>query len=129
MCIRDSIETSVSLFEVGMDSLMALELVMALESRLGIRLPEMALSEGPAVEGLARHIIRALRPDAAGEEPATPDALAQAVNAVAAKHSGEISAALVEQFSAELRAAGGPDAGSLTGKDDPGRTSQGAGPA
>jgi aryl carrier-like protein len=45
-----------SLFDVGMDSLMAIELASTLEESLEIKLPMMALSEGPTIQKLAERI-------------------------------------------------------------------------
>jgi phthiocerol/phenolphthiocerol synthesis type-I polyketide synthase C len=38
---------------MGLDSLMGVELVLALEARFGIRLPVMALSQSPTISKLA----------------------------------------------------------------------------
>ncbi|MGK9007589.1 acyl carrier protein, partial [Citrobacter europaeus] len=49
--------------DMGLDSLMGVELIVALESRFGIRLPVMALSESPTVNKLATRLIQLLRGD------------------------------------------------------------------
>jgi acyl carrier protein len=60
-----------SLFDMGMDSLMGVELVGALESGMGIHLPILALSEGPTIEKLSTRIVSMLHLDkAASLEPA-----------------------------------------------------------
>ena len=48
------------LSEVGMDSLMAVELRLALETRLGINLPLMSLAEGTSVVSIASRLAAAL---------------------------------------------------------------------
>jgi hypothetical protein len=45
---------------MGMDSLMAVELRLALESRLGIDLPLMSLAEGTSVSSIAARLAGAL---------------------------------------------------------------------
>jgi acyl carrier protein len=53
-----------SVHDLGMDSLMAVELVMGLEKRFGLELPAMMLSEGITVERVAARVIdRLLRTD------------------------------------------------------------------
>ena len=54
---KDKIEEHKSLYEMGMDSLMGVELVTALDQRFGIHLPVMALSEGPTIAKLTERII------------------------------------------------------------------------
>ena len=46
---------------MGLDSLMGVELVVAVESRFGTRLPMMALSESPTITKLATWIMEQLR--------------------------------------------------------------------
>lgn len=82
-----------SLFDIGMDSLMALELATAIDGRIGTRLPDSILSEAPTVERLAQRLARMLRPaasddDIAGE--AASDGLAE-VRALMARHGGDMS--------------------------------------
>lgn len=52
----DRLETDRSIFDMGMDSLMALELRMAIEERFGVELPVMAMSEGASIARLAERI-------------------------------------------------------------------------
>lgn len=52
----EKIDERRSLFEAGMDSLMAVELAASLEETLEIKLPMMALSEGPTIQKLAERI-------------------------------------------------------------------------
>jgi acyl carrier protein len=67
----DKIAVDRSLHDIGLDSLMGVELVTALESRFGIQLPVMALTEGPTINKLTQRIISHIRgtgqPDAAGD--------------------------------------------------------------
>lgn len=56
----DRIDPSRSVHELGMDSLMAVELVMGLEKRFSLELPAMLLNEGITVERVAGRIIERL---------------------------------------------------------------------
>ena len=49
-----------SIYDMGLDSLMGVELVIAVEARFGFRLPVMALSENPTILKLAERIITEL---------------------------------------------------------------------
>jgi NAD(P)-dependent dehydrogenase (short-subunit alcohol dehydrogenase family)/acyl carrier protein len=77
-----------SLYDLGMDSLMGLELVSAVEARFGIVLPIMALSEGLTIDRLVERLIRQLKGAA---EPAT-DGLLSRVEQAGAAHSADIIA-------------------------------------
>jgi acyl carrier protein len=101
----DRIEPSVSLFEMGMDSLMAVELATSLEVRLGIQLSAMSLSNGPTIERIAARIARQVRPgDDAAETAPGEGGLAEHVRHVAAQHASEVSDAAVRELSEEMRA-------------------------
>ena len=56
----DKIDMDVSIFELGMDSLMAVELRTALEQRLGITVPAMALREGVTIRSLSESLYERL---------------------------------------------------------------------
>lgn len=55
------------LSEIGMDSLMAVELRLALESRLGIDIPILSLSDGTTLTKIAARIVLALSDESAGD--------------------------------------------------------------
>lgn len=77
----DRIEPQRPLAELGMDSLMAVELRLAVEQRFGVSVPLLALSEGATLSAMAGRIIRSLgTPDAAepkGEAALLADRLTQ----------------------------------------------------
>jgi acyl carrier protein len=52
----ERLNTEMSVFELGMDSLMAMELRVAIEERFGIDLPAMAIAEGITISRLADRI-------------------------------------------------------------------------
>lgn len=74
--------------ELGLDSLMSVELVVAVEERFGIRLPVMELSESSSIDKLTLRIIDLLRGNQHAEQP---DAQALARDTLA-KHGVELSA-------------------------------------
>lgn len=66
LCIDvDRIDRARSLHDLGMDSLMGVELALALEKRCGIQLPTMMLNEGPTIERLGTRLVEKL----IGEQP------------------------------------------------------------
>jgi acyl carrier protein len=61
------------LFNMGLDSLMALELTVLLEKNLGVRLTESLVFEHPTVDDLVRHFLRdVLFPEDTTTSSATP---------------------------------------------------------
>ena len=74
------IEPQRSVYDMGFDSLMGVELVTALESRLGVQVPVMALSEASTLARLADYLVRKLQgqdaEDAADAEQAQQASLA-----------------------------------------------------
>jgi phthiocerol/phenolphthiocerol synthesis type-I polyketide synthase C len=105
----ERIEAATSLLDMGMDSLMAVELATSIEARLDIQLSALALSSGPTIENVVERIVRLLRPS---EQSVAADAgrdahVAQALD-VAARHMGDLSAENAAEFSAGIGAAGAP---------------------
>jgi acyl carrier protein len=68
----DDIDPRRPLAEIGMDSLMGLELKMAVEQRFGVELPLMAMTAGKSLADIVGHMITQLRPRT--DEPSLPDA-------------------------------------------------------
>ena len=88
----ERIESTDSLLDMGMDSLMAVELATSIESRLDIRLSALALSGSPSVASIVERIQRLLQA-ADGAAAATTDGnLAAHVSLVASQHVEELSA-------------------------------------
>jgi acyl transferase domain-containing protein/NADPH:quinone reductase-like Zn-dependent oxidoreductase/acyl carrier protein/short-subunit dehydrogenase len=74
----DKIDTSKSIFDMGLDSLMGVELVVALEARFGVRLSVMAISENPSIEKLTQRLVSLLRAqtnDSSNAEQHSPDTI------------------------------------------------------
>jgi acyl transferase domain-containing protein/NADPH:quinone reductase-like Zn-dependent oxidoreductase/acyl carrier protein len=102
----ERIEAGTSLLDMGMDSLMAVELATSIESALDIQLSALALSGGPTIESVVDRIVRLLHP---AEETAADGAagaqLTAQVLAVAAQHLGDLSVEISGEFGAEVAAA------------------------
>ena len=67
----EQIDPSEPLFNLGLDSLMALELMVLLEKNLGIKLTESLVFEYPTIEALAGYFNQELFPDDVSSAPAT----------------------------------------------------------
>jgi phthiocerol/phenolphthiocerol synthesis type-I polyketide synthase C len=91
--VPERIEPGVSLLDMGMDSLMAVELAASIEARLDIQLSALALGGGPTIESVVERVIRLLHP---GEDQAAAAAggagLDAQVLAVAEQHMGSLTA-------------------------------------
>lgn len=98
----DEIDPARPLTEIGMDSLMALELRMAAERRLGVDIPLLSLANGAALGDIARRIVDKARGQAGGDSYSGEAELA------AARHvEGEIDEEMAAVVSAvENKAAG-----------------------
>ena len=57
---REKLDVERSIFDLGMDSLMGMELVLAIEERFGVKLPVMALTEGANILRIAERITNQL---------------------------------------------------------------------
>ena len=66
----DKVDPSKSVFDLGMDSLMAVELRMSVEERLGVEVPAMALSEGISISQLAERLRDGVTGGGDPEDPA-----------------------------------------------------------
>lgn len=80
------LDTQRPLQELGLDSLMSVELIVALEERFGIRLPVMELSESSSIEKLSVRILSLLRGEAPANELSESAAMAESVLAIHGTH-------------------------------------------
>lgn len=96
----DKIEATRSVYDMGLDSLMGVELVVALENRFGIRLPVMALNESPTPAKLAERLVLLLRDE---HSDAQGDAVAASVQQVVASHAAEVGSSTVSDFVDEIK--------------------------
>lgn len=96
----DKIDPERSIYDMGLDSLMGVELIVALENRFGIRLPVMALSESPTVNKLAARLIELLR----GEQQSCPqDALSSTIGKLVSDHAAELSESTITEFVDDIK--------------------------
>ena len=99
----ERIEAGIPLLEMGMDSLMAVELAASIESALDIQLSALALSGGPTIESVVERIVRLLHPaEGAVEMDAVNSELRERALDVAARHIGDLSAENAAQFGIEI---------------------------
>jgi acyl carrier protein len=99
----DKIDEQRSLYDMGFDSLMGVELSTAVEARFSVRLPVMALSESPTVAKLAARILSQLT-GAEGEAEAAPrDEAADQARQIATQHADEEHAEAITRTAEELQ--------------------------
>jgi phthiocerol/phenolphthiocerol synthesis type-I polyketide synthase C len=95
----ERIDRNRALHDLGMDSLMAVELAISLEQRLGMRLPAALLNEAPTVNGLSQHIARMALGHGETDAPTTDlSETAKLVEALAKQHGETLSAEEVKSF-------------------------------
>jgi NADPH:quinone reductase-like Zn-dependent oxidoreductase/NAD(P)-dependent dehydrogenase (short-subunit alcohol dehydrogenase family)/aryl carrier-like protein len=87
----DRIDPERSIYDMGLDSLMGVELAVAIEARFGIRLPVMALSQSPTIARLAERIIQQLKQGDSTETAAGQKTLIAQAEQVASQHGVEVS--------------------------------------
>ncbi|CAB3871474.1 type I polyketide synthase [Achromobacter piechaudii] len=95
----EKIDATRSVYDMGLDSLMGVELVVALENRFGIRLPVMALNESPTPAKLAERLALLLRE----EHHEAGDAVAANVQQVAASHAVDVGSIAVTALVDEIK--------------------------
>jgi acyl carrier protein len=101
----ERVDAQRALQDLGLDSLMGVELMTAVEARFGVNIPVMALSETATVERLVARILRELRREDAGAAPPERE-LAEEVRLVAAQHAADVSREEIDEFAAEFRNGG-----------------------
>lgn len=99
----DRIDPTRSLHDLGLDSLMAVELALGLEHRFGIQLPVMMLNESPTAEKVTQRIVEKLlgssdQTDAAAN---TVDAMVQGITQ---QHGEALAAEDIQQITQDARA-------------------------
>jgi len=98
----DRINPERSFYEMGLDSLMGVELALALESRIGVRLPVFALSESPTIDKLAAFILAQLR---GSGHPAARSGVVAQIQQVATQHATEVDADTLARLAEEAATA------------------------
>ncbi|WP_434986127.1 SDR family NAD(P)-dependent oxidoreductase [Vreelandella zhaodongensis] len=82
---EEKIDVNRSVYDMGFDSLMGVELMTAIENRLGVQVPVMVLSEASSLNKLASVLIQKLHQHDNDVEEAPQDALAS----LAARHGAD----------------------------------------
>jgi acyl transferase domain-containing protein/acyl carrier protein len=85
----EKIGTGRSILDMGMDSLMGMELGMAVEESFQVKLSIMTMAEGATVHSLAQRIVESIQIQ---DEAAEPSGVAAQVAAVAAQHALDVGA-------------------------------------
>ncbi|MEQ5843314.1 SDR family NAD(P)-dependent oxidoreductase [Paraburkholderia acidicola] len=83
----EKIETGRSILDMGMDSLMGMELGMAVEESFQVKLSIMTMAEGATVHSLAQRIVESIQTQ---DETAEPSAAAAQVATFAAQHALDV---------------------------------------
>lgn len=99
----DRIDPARSLHDLGLDSLMAVELAVGLETRFGIQLPVMMLNESPTAEKVAQRIVERLL-GANDQTDATANSIDAVVQAMTEQHGENLTAEGIQQIIADTRA-------------------------
>ena len=93
----DKLDVNASIYDLGMDSLMAVELHMAIEERFALHVPVMAVAEGVSVAQLATRLAGQL----CGRSPVAESAAAPQSDAVArlvSRHGETVTPQEVDDF-------------------------------
>ena len=104
----ERIDPARSLHELGLDSLMGVELALGLEKRFGVQIPAMMLNEGPTIERVTARIMERLAAAAGGGESDAGDLTATAIG-MAAQHGESVSREILEAAVADIEKGQGAD--------------------
>jgi NADPH:quinone reductase-like Zn-dependent oxidoreductase/acyl carrier protein len=91
----EKVDSQKSVFDLGMDSLMGMELVIAIETRFEVKLPLMALAEGATISKLAARIVELLQTD---KPSSVTDAPQDTVRALVSRHEDELSEEMINKL-------------------------------
>ena len=97
----ERIDPARSLHDLGLDSLMGVELALGLEKRFGVQIPAMMLNEGPTIERVTARIMERLAAAAGGGESDAGDLTATAIG-MAAQHGESVSREILEAAVADI---------------------------
>ena len=103
----EKIEDARSLYDMGLDSLMGVELGLAIESRFGVKLPVLALSESPTIAKLAEKLISILKAAGSTEESISATSkndLAAQVQQAASQHAVDIDESVLAEVTKTIQA-------------------------
>ena len=103
----DRIDPGRSLHDLGLDSLMGVELALGLEKRFGVQIPAMMLNEGPTVERVTARIMERLFSSDESSEGASD--LASLAQTMAIQHDEAVSSDLLAATVAEIEMQSGTE--------------------
>ncbi len=86
------------LSDMGLDSLMGVELAVALESLFGVKVPVMVLSDSPTIAKLAQHLLTQLSSSRDTAENSTHQETVASVQQVVSQHGEEVPEEIIEQI-------------------------------
>ena len=98
----DKIDPTRSMYDMGLDSLMGVELVVALESVFGARLPVMALSQSPTITKLATRIIQQLKGSAETDATSDEADILIQTKLLASQHGADVSSESIANLAEDL---------------------------
>ena len=97
----ERIDPARSLHDLGLDSLMGVELALSLEKRFGIQVPAMLLNEGPTVERVTARIMERLATTDGADDDASN--LAAIAHGMAAQHGEAVSQEIIDAALADIQ--------------------------
>ena len=98
---REKLDIEQSVFDLGMDSLMGMELVLAIEERFAVKLPVMALTEGANIQRIAERITEQLAGvDSSETDTSNVDENKDSISMAASRHGH--TEQMTEKETAEL---------------------------
>ncbi len=98
----DKLDARQPLADIGLDSLMGVELMTAVEARFGVNIPVMALAESGSIERLVARIVRELRSGRAA--PEAGEGATEEVRQVAAQHARDMDPQQMAALAAAIEA-------------------------
>ncbi len=105
----EGIDAQKSVYDMGLDSLMGVELSAAIEDRCGVRLPAMAVSDNPTIEKLAGRLAEIIKADPSREQESANEATAVAIT-LARQHAASLSHAEIADYLNSLAEGNPPQA-------------------
>lgn len=100
--VPEKIDPNQSIYDMGLDSLMGVELVVALEGRFGVRLPVMALNDSPTLAKLAERLVRMLSGQDGVDDATIEDSARAQIHQIAHQHNADISTEAIDALAAEI---------------------------
>jgi len=102
---KDKIDPNHSMYDMGLDSLMGVALMIAIEARFDVQIPVMALSEAPTLNKLADRLITQLRGDSTAQAEVA-NTLAN-INDLSKRHGSAVTADEISALVKAVEADGG----------------------